>query len=196
MTQSANSKKPRNPPMTGIDWSLICVAAASAVGSTWFAVHMITSQERRTNFVFGVEHLGIFGRPHTAAAERARAAGIDMTPVGAIPAAPTATGTSRIPEPVEPLVPPPVGVTRTPFEDSATAPAPPAATESRAAPVRLDTFAVHDVIGDQALIMSPSGLTTVRVGSNLGVAGTVQRFELTRRGWAVITSRGRLEPAP
>lgn len=193
MTQTANDKKPRNPPLTGIDWSLICVAAASAVGSTWFAVHMITSQERRTNFVFGVEHLGIFGRPHTAAAERARAAGIDMTPVGAIPAAPPATS---IPEPVEPLVPPPGGVTRTPFEETAATAPTPAPTDARSSPVRLDTFAVHDVIGDQALIMSPSGLTTVRVGSNLGVAGTVQRFELTRRGWVVITSRGRLEPIP
>ena len=44
--------------------------------------------------------------------------------------------------------------------------------------------------------MGPSGLTAVRVGANLGVAGIVQKFELTRRGWVVVTTRGRLEPVP
>lgn len=195
MGKSTNSQKPRNPPLTGIDWSLICVAATSAVASSWFAVYMITSQDQRTNYVFGAEHLGIFGRPATAAAERAKSAGIDMTPIGAV--APSARGGSRVPEPVEPLIPPTMnGAPRTPFEESGQTASPAAPAETARSPLMLDSFTVHDVIGDQALIMSPSGLTAVRVGSNLGVAGTVQRFELTRRGWVVVTSRGRLEPVP
>lgn len=186
MTQATSVKKRREPAMTGVDWSLIGVAAASAIGSTWFAVHMVMNQERK-NFVFGAEHLGIFGRPSTAAAERARQQGVDMTPVGAI----SPEKARRPLEPIEPLAPQPAAV-RSSFDD----PVKPQESATPERPLRLDSFIVHDVIGDQALIMGPSGLTAVRVGSSLGVAGVVQKFELTQRGWVVVTTRGRLEPIP
>jgi hypothetical protein len=52
---------------------------------------------------------------------------------------------------------------------------------------------VHGVFGDQALVLGPQGVETVKVGDDLHGGGTVKSFELRNGAWALLTTQGRIE---
>jgi hypothetical protein len=145
------------------------VGIGLAVASTAFAGYMISDTERRPQFA-GIEHLSIYSRPATLAAQRAQTQVAQAQPQ---PQAPSRSQTQMQMQAQAKVDYAPVG----------------SIGESRQEPT-IPGFRLLEVRGGAALLETPNAIVRVSPGDVVAGLGRITAFERRGDKWVLVTPSG------